>query len=204
MQINITTIARRPQYLATTLKNLLGSDWKDQRCPVNIVLGSDDSSHVPKEYLADPTFTVVPWKMTSTGKPRQDCSLTHVSALRYGDGPTVILEDDVCFTQDWMASLLRTHQSHPTGRLRSLPQPGSLQGRGPWRLFRESEHIPVDRGAGNFLLDQGSERGGGGPRDGKNHEEMHGPPDWRDRRPRFKLFLTGEVLIRHIGQCSCF
>ncbi len=204
MQINITTIARRPQYLATTLKNLLGSDWKDQRCPVNIVLGSDDSSHVPKEYLADPTFTVVPWKMTSTGKPRQDCSLTHVSALQYGDGPTVILEDDVCFNQDWMASLLRTIKAIPRedyvlclsqGRYKGVDL-GGYSERASTSLLTGAQGIfystkAVREAVADHVMEKITR---------KCTDHLIG--EIADQR--FKLFLTGDVLIRHIGQCSCF
>jgi hypothetical protein len=109
MQINITTFAkRREHYIHRTLQSLFASDWGDLDLPVNLMLGSDDDSHV-RQYASHPSIRLVPWDMEAEAgghSLRYNCTLNKIRALRYGDdGPTVICEDDVLFPPTWLTTL---------------------------------------------------------------------------------------------------
>lgn len=108
MQINITTFAgRKEQYVHATLDSLLASDWADTGHTVNLIVGSEDESHL-RDYVDHPAVHVVPWDMQTLPNLRWNCTLNKMRALRFGgEGPTVICEDDVVFPPDWLAALGR-------------------------------------------------------------------------------------------------
>jgi len=107
MQINMTTFAGRMEhYLQRTLDSLFSSDWTDTNHTINLMLGSDDHSHV-QQYATHSNIRIVPWDMETDNNPRQNCSLNAIRALRYGeDGGTLICEDDILFSKNWCSELI--------------------------------------------------------------------------------------------------
>lgn len=110
MIINMTTIAvRTKHYIDRTLESLFASDGR--HFPVNLILGSRDSSHVEK-YRG--TLNIVTWDEASEararpGRMRYNCNLNALRALRYGDDENCLCcEDDVRFKEDWYSQLLLT------------------------------------------------------------------------------------------------
>ena len=106
MQINMTTFAgRKHHYIHRSLESLFASDWPDTNLPVNLVIGSEDESHV-HEYEGHPAVRIVPWDMETTPSMRLNCTLNKVRALRYGDDDaTVTCEDDILFPRNWFSAL---------------------------------------------------------------------------------------------------
>jgi hypothetical protein len=106
MQINMTTFAGRTRhYIHETLQSLLSSDWAATNRPVNLILGSEDESHV-RAYAAHPSIRIVPWDTESNAILRWNCTLNKIRALRCGgDEPTLICEDDILFPPHWFSAL---------------------------------------------------------------------------------------------------
>lgn len=106
MQVNITTFAARKElYVGQTIESLLESDWGELGAPVNLILGSEDDSHV-RRYAGHSQVHLVPWDEKTNPSLRLNCTLNKIRALKYGeDETTVICEDDVRFPFDWFASL---------------------------------------------------------------------------------------------------
>jgi hypothetical protein len=106
MQINMTTFAgRKQQYIRETLESLLASDWRQTNSFVNLMVGSEDQSHL-QDYLDHPAVRIVPWEGVLSDKMRTNCTLNKIRALRYGgDGPGLTCEDDIIFPPNWFSSL---------------------------------------------------------------------------------------------------
>jgi hypothetical protein len=106
MQINITTFAaRKRHYIHETLHSLFESDWRGAHIPVNLIVGSEDESHV-REYAAHPSIQIVPWDVPTWPTLRSNCTLNKIRALQFGDDDeTLICEDDVLFLPNWLSSL---------------------------------------------------------------------------------------------------
>jgi hypothetical protein len=106
MQINITTFAGRTQhYLHRTLETLFASDWNDHRRTVNLIVGSEDQSHL-QAYASHPAVRIVPWDMETDSNLRRNCTLNATRALRHGDDvPTLVCEDDIIFQRHWFSAL---------------------------------------------------------------------------------------------------
>jgi hypothetical protein len=107
MIINMTTFAKRKEhYIDKTLDYLHNSDGRD--IPVNLILGSYDTSHVEK-YRG--IVNLVLWDEATQarsirGDLRRNCSLNAVRALKYGDDDQCLCcEDDVGFEPDWYSQL---------------------------------------------------------------------------------------------------
>lgn len=108
MQINMTTFAARScHYIHATLQSLWASDWRQTNRTVNLIMGSEDASHV-REYAAHPSVRIVPWDVDTNDVLRWNCTLNKIRALRFGeDEPTLICEDDVLFLPEWLSTLKR-------------------------------------------------------------------------------------------------
>lgn len=106
MQLNMTTYAgRKHQYIDDTFRTLLQSDWRNSGIKLNLILGSEDDSHVRK-IAEHPMVNVVPWDLEPDPFLRWNCTLNKIRALRFGDDEqTLICEDDVSFALDWVAVL---------------------------------------------------------------------------------------------------
>ena len=106
MQINMTTFGgRKHHYINETLQSLFVSDWRDANMPVNLILGSEDDSHV-REYAAHPSIRIVPWDAVTNANLRLNCTLNKIRALRCGeDDATLICEDDISFLPTWLEPL---------------------------------------------------------------------------------------------------
>jgi len=110
MIINMTTFAgRQKHYIDRTLDFLSKSDGRD--IPVNLILGSYDTSHVEK-YRGVVNFVL--WNEAAEadsipGDLRRNCTLNAVRALRYGDDDQCLCcEDDIGFNPDWYSQLQLT------------------------------------------------------------------------------------------------
>lgn len=210
MQINMTTFAgRRVPYLHRTLKSLFESDWATEDAQLNLILGSEDDSHV-REYAGDPRIHIVPWDVESIPNLRRNCTLNKIRALRAGEGESLLIcEDDIDFKPGWFALLQRTAaelagadyvlslfaaaeklQRAPmlegTALIRHYPT-GALQGAQalyyPNRALREKVASYLEE---NLIMACGDELIG------------------ICARSQAALYSTKEVLIRHIGATSCF
>jgi hypothetical protein len=110
MIINMITFAgRRVHYIDKTLDYLQESDGRD--IPINLILGSHDTSHVEKHRGA---ANWVLWDESAEGDSipgdvRRGCSLSTIRALRYGDDDNCLCcEDDIAFKPDWYTQLKLT------------------------------------------------------------------------------------------------
>jgi hypothetical protein len=108
VQINMTTFAGRKQhYIHETLQSLFSSDWAETEQPVNLIMGSEDQSHLG-EYAEHPSVRIVPWDLETDPVMRRNCTVNKIRALRWGDDDaTLICEDDVLFLPNWLESLQR-------------------------------------------------------------------------------------------------
>jgi len=106
MQINMTTFAGRKQhYIHQTLQSLFESDWQDSKVPINLIMGSEDESHV-QEYASHPAIRIVAWRGQTHPQLRTNCTINKIRALRCGDDETTLIcEDDIAFSPTWMSSL---------------------------------------------------------------------------------------------------
>ena len=106
MQINITTFAgRKHHYIQQTLQSLFSSNGLDTHLPVNLIVGSEDESHL-QEYATQPAVRIISWDIETNSNLRWNCTLNKIRALRYGDGePTLVCEDDILFKPHWLAAL---------------------------------------------------------------------------------------------------
>ena len=106
MQVSMTTFAKRQEhYIHRTLQSLFASDWGDLGLPVNLMLGSEDDSHV-RQYAKHPSIRMIPWDMESTDNVRRNCTLNKIRSLRSDDdGQMVICEDDILFSPNWFSAL---------------------------------------------------------------------------------------------------
>jgi hypothetical protein len=111
----MTTIAtRQTHYVDQTLESLSRSDGCD--VPVNLILGSADTSHVER-YRG--VVNIVPWDEEAQSRfredrPRYNCSLNAVRALRCGASERCLCcEDDVRFEENWLSHLHLTIEQMP-------------------------------------------------------------------------------------------
>jgi len=203
MIINMITIgARKVHYIDKTLEHLRKSDGRD--IPVNIVLGSYDTSHVEK-YRG--TINLVPWNQGAEGDSivgnyRRGCSINMVRALRYGDDEQCLCcEDDIGFKPDWYHQLkLTIEQIEEREYILSLGQ-GSDQS--PDKRYATHTRPALIGSQGIFyptkklrssiaqFLQENMRRG--------TTDNLIG-----EYGKRFaKLYNTTPTLIWHIGQVSC-
>ena len=210
MIINMTTFAHRKRhYIHDTLQSLFRSDWHESPVPINLILGSEDDSHV-RDYAAHPAIRLVPWDAHTNPNLRVNCTLNKIRALRYGDDDaTLICEDDIAFSPTWMSSLnsataeldgeqyvlslfaprdLLANAPVVTGKTRIKRYPKNyLQGAQavfyPSRAIREAvaQHLTkyMRRGSGDELIG-------------------------RYARAFSALYATHDALVDHIGGVSCF
>jgi hypothetical protein len=204
MIINMTTIAcRQTHYIDTTLARLFESDGRN--VPVNLILGSTDTSHVEK--YRD-VANIVPWDEAAQaqereGKPRHNCNLNAIRALRYGgDEHCLCCEDDILFEEDWLSQLMLTIAEIPEteyalnlgqGRDQSPDKRYAVHTRSslcgaqaifyPTKALRTRVAEYVELKIRNGMNDQliGA------------YAKQHSV-----------LYNTTPVLVRHIGQVSCF
>ena len=110
MIVNMTTIASRQEhYIDRTLESLSRSDGRD--IPVNLILGSHDTSHVERYKHV---VNIVPWDRDAEsrareGRMRHNCNVNALRALKYGmDDHCLCCEDDILFEKDWLSQLMLT------------------------------------------------------------------------------------------------
>jgi hypothetical protein len=110
MIINMTTIAcRQTHYIDQTLESLSLSDGRD--IPVNLILGSYDTSHV--EQYRD-NVNIVPWDPDTDARARngsaaRSFNVNALRSLKYGAGDYCLCcEDDIRFVKDWLSQLMLT------------------------------------------------------------------------------------------------
>lgn len=102
----MTTFAgRKHHYIQRTLESLFSSNCGDATLSVNLIMGSEDESHV-QEYAAHPAVRIIPWDMETSHNRRWNCTLNKIRALRYGDAERmVVCEDDILFKPHWLSVL---------------------------------------------------------------------------------------------------
>ena len=210
MQINMTTFAaRREHYIHRTLQSLFSSDWRETKTPVNLVMGSEDESHV-REYADHPSIRIVPWDAETNPTMRWNCTLNKIRALRCGDGePTVICEDDILFPPNWLAALkqatsemgdeeyvLSLFAAKPAlERARLLPGK-RLVARYPTFVLQGAQAMyyptrSLRHRIADFLEEHLTRANG---------DELLG----RYARTYAELYATKEALVENIGGVSCF
>ena len=210
MQLNITTFAgRKEQYIDEMFRTLLQSEWRDSDIRLNLILGSDDDSHVRK--LADhPLVHIVPWDLESKASLRMNCTLNKIRALCWGqDEQTLICEDDVAFGLDWLSALREAVAELGDERyVLSLFAPHDelerepiLEGKrwikrypGPVLQGAQALYYPsrTVRLAAAAYLNQHRRAGCGDDLIGRYARSSH------------QLYATREVLVEHIGAVSSF
>jgi len=210
MQINMTTFAgRKVQYVDETFQTLLESGWSDSGIRLNLILGSDDDSHVRK-FADHPLVHIVPWDIEPDPNRRWNCTLNKIRALRWGeDETTLICEDDVVFRVDWLsavreavaelgderyvlslfaASELLEREPLLDGKCWIKRYPGkALQG--AQALYYPSRAIRLE--AADYLSENLRRACG---------DDLIG----RYARSANALYVTREVIVDHVGQVSCF
>lgn len=112
MIINMTTFAgRQKHYIDQTLESLFQSDGRD--LPLNLILGSYDTSHVEK-YRGVGNIVIVEWDQPAQlraidGHLRHNCSVNAFRALKHGDDDFCLCcEDDIVFEPNWYSQLRAT------------------------------------------------------------------------------------------------
>ena len=210
MQINMTTFAgRRRHYIHETLESLFSSDWRETNFPVNLVMGSEDESHV-RDYASHPLVRIVPWDAETNDILRWNCTLNKIRALRCGDGePTVICEDDVLFRPNWLAALklataeldddeyvLSLFAAKPALDKARLVPGKRLVARYPTFVLQGSQAMFYPTRALRHkiadFLEENLTRANG--------DELLG----RYARTYAELYATKQVLIENVGGISCF
>jgi hypothetical protein len=210
MQINVTTFAGRKQhYIHEMLRSLFASDWQETKPPINLIMGSEDESHV-REYVSHPAIRIVPWDETTHPKLRVNCTLNKIRALRHGaDELTVICEDDIAFSPTWMSSLklaaaemgdeqylLSLFAARDKLEAASLLEGKTLIKRYPIRYLCGAQAIfypsKALRDAAARYLAVNLLRGCG--------DHLIG----RYARASAALYATKDILVDHIGGISCF
>jgi len=59
-------------------------------------------------YATHPSIRIVPWDTRGSDNPRWNCTLNKIRALQHGDDTaTLICEDDILFSADWLSALRR-------------------------------------------------------------------------------------------------
>lgn len=210
MQLNMTTFAgRRKQYIDETFRSLLQSEWRDSSIRLNVILGSDDDSHVRK-FADHPLVHIVPWDFEPNPSPRMNCTLNKIRALCWGeDEQTLICEDDVVFALDWLSALREAVAELGDERYvlslfaahHQLEREPLLEGKrwikrypgpvlqGAQALYYPSRTVRLEAAA---YLNQHRRRACG--------DDLIG----RYARSSNKLYATREVIVDHIGEVSCF
>lgn len=210
MQLNMTTFAgRKKHYIEETFRTLLQSEWRDSDIRLNLILGSEDDSHVRK-YADHPLVHIVPWDLEPDPFLRWNCTLNKIRALRFGeDEATLICEDDVAFAMDWV-SVLQEAAAELTGEayvLSLFAAPDQLEHapllegkswikrypgpvlQGAQALYYPSRAIRLE--AAGYLSRNLRKACG---------DELLG----RYALSANALYATREVIIDHVGQISCF
>ncbi len=204
MIINMTTLAsRRLHYIDLTLASLFASDGRD--LPLNLVVGSRDLSHV--ERYRD-VATIVEWDAVADaqkreGRPRHNCNVNAIRALRYGDSERCLCcEDDIVFDSNWLAQLMATVaeidradyvlnlgqdcDQSPDRRYATHTRPYLVGAQG---IFYPTKAL---RSAVADYVEENIRRGMNDNLIGK-YAKQHAA-----------LYNTTPVLVTHIGQVSCF
>jgi hypothetical protein len=210
MQINMTTFAgRNPHYIHQTLQSLFRSDWADSNVPINLIMGSEDESHV-QEYASHPAIRIVRWNVKRESSLRLNCTVNKIRALCWGDDDaTLTCEDDIAFSATWMSSLklaaaelagkqyvLSLFAARPLlakanlvegkTRIRHYPT-RALQG--AQAIFYPSKELRL---AAAEYLEINLRKGCGDHLIGKY------------ARSFAALYVTDDILVDHIGAVSCF
>jgi hypothetical protein len=203
MIINMITFAgRRVHYVDTTLDHLHRSDGRD--IPVNLILGSHDTSHVEKHRGVE---NLVLWDETVEGDSipgdvRRGCSLSTIRALRYGDDEHCLCcEDDIAFKPDWYTQLkLTIEQIEEREYILSLGQ-----GSEPTSDKRYATHTKPQL-VGSQAIFYPGKRLRKSVAQFVQRNMVRGTTDnlIGEYGKKFaKLYNTVPTLIRHIGQTSC-
>lgn len=210
MQLNMTTFAgRKTQYIEETFRTLLQSEWRDSGIQLNLILGSDDDSHVRK-FADHPLVNIVRWDLEPDPNLRWNCTLNKIRALRWGeDEATLICEDDVVFALDWLSALREAaaelgderyvlslfaapdqleRQPLLEGKRWIKRYPGEVL-QGAQALYYPSRAIRLEAAA---YLSRNLRQACG--------DELLG----RYARSSNALYATREVIVDHVGQISCF
>lgn len=210
MQINMTTFAvRKKHYIHDTLKSLFDSDWVDSGGTLNLMLGSEDDSHV-RQYADHPSIRIVPWDVETNPSLRQNCTLNKIRALRYGEEEVMLFcEDDIHFECDWLTLLREAMAELPEPRYvlslfaaRHLLAKSSFIDGKTWIKEYPTSALQGAQGvlfpsravrleASNFLK-KNIARGCG--------DDLMG----RYARQYAALYATREPLVNHVGAVSCF
>jgi hypothetical protein len=210
MQINMTTFAGRAvTYVHDTLRSLFSSDWQDAKMPVNLIVGSEDDSHV-REYASHPFVRIVPWDMKASAYLRWNCTLNKIRALRYGDDETTLVcEDDISFAPDWLSALTRAtgelaneeyvlslFAATPDLEKAPLASGKTLVKDYPTRVLQGAQSVYYPTRAIRYkvatYLKHNLTRACG--------DELIG----RCAREHATLYATKEILVNHVGSISCF
>lgn len=210
MQINMTTFAaRKQQYIHETLQSLFESDWRGSNIPVNLIVGSDDATHL-QPYVEHPSIRIVPWDAVQLPDLRRNCTVNKIRALHFGeDDQTLICEDDIRFLPAWLSSLQLAaaelddaeyvlslfagipdieRASFVEGKSWTKHYPTSpLQG--AQALYYPTKAIRTKVAA--YLTEHFSRSSG---------DHLIG----RYARTQAALYITKEILVDHIGAISCF
>ncbi len=210
MQINMTTFARRQcQYVVTTLGSLFVSDWQDADGALNLILGSEDDSHV-RWVAGRPRVRLVAWNQESNEALRINCTLNKIRALRHGDDvPTLVCEDDIVFRRDWLATLRTAtaelgDEDYVLSLFAAAPeleQADRVEGKTwikhyPTHVLQGAQAIYYPTRAirdkvADYLTENLTSACG---------DELIG----RCAREQAALYATREVLVDHVGAVSCF
>ncbi len=202
MEISILTINRspNPNYLGETLASLQISDWRHSRIPVNFIMGSENTGHVPHEFEA----SIVLWQEPRS-KLHANFTRNYIRALCFHPGvDLVICEDDVRFSRNWLARLLFAVREIKASKFAiSLYSASNLGAKaldcGTWhrrypaRRFYGTQGVFYPAAVRSELAEYLERNIGRRPGDLLIGEWCH---------QNKCLFLTQGSVIQHIGSCS--
>src|ERR1700733_12856861 len=98
MEISFLTMNRdpNPNYLCETISSLQISDWRLSHIPVNFILGSDNTRHIPHDFKT----CVMLWRQSERNL-QASFTRNYIRALRYHPGVDVLIcEDDIKFSRN--------------------------------------------------------------------------------------------------------
>ena len=210
MQINMTTFAGRSRhYIHDSLQSLLASDWAETQALLNLIVGSEDESHV-QQYAGHPSIRIIPWDAEPLESMRLNCTLNKIRALRCGDDNTTLTcEDDVRFPPHWFAALQQAAAELAGEKyILSLFAARDLLAKAPLvagKLWIKQYPTETLQGAQALFYPTKSLRDGAVDYLRENLRKGCGDDlIGRYARAEAALYATKDPLVRNIGQVSCF
>ena len=210
MEINMTTFAgRKEHYIGQTLQSLFSSTGADTGLSVNLLMGSEDESHVQK-YAAHPAVRIISWDMETSPDLRWNCTLNKIRALRYGDAETALVcEDDIVFKRDWLSVLsAATAAMGDEEYIMTLLETDAVPG--PARAVRGTLLVKkypawILQGSQALFYPTKALRDRVADYLHKNLTKACGDElIGRYARAHSDLYATSEPLVEHVGVVSCF